>query len=212
MHHDPGYLLGGAVIAGTFVAALAVRREAVYQLIPVPALAYMVGALTAGLIHQQSAAPSRSGLAVSATQWVAGGFVTMAAATAVAAAITVIRWLMNRRAGRIRNAAAARAAGRGPADVAERVTLRSRGGSVGRAPAQAIAAAHGRATPRTAFLALARGAGAAAVRRASRREPPPPADPYSRRRSAPWPEPPSRPGPPSLWHAARLNADEPTRG
>ena len=98
MHHDPGYLLGGAVIAGTFVAALAVRREAVHQLIPVPALAYLVGALTAGLMHEQSAAPSRAGLAVSATQWVAGGFVTMAAATAVAAAITVIRWLMNRHA------------------------------------------------------------------------------------------------------------------
>ena len=98
MHHDPGYLLGGAVIAGTFVAALAVRREAVYQLIPVPALAYLVGALTVGLMNEQSATPSRAGLAVSATQWVAGGFLTMAVATAVAAAVTVIRWLLNRHA------------------------------------------------------------------------------------------------------------------
>ena len=98
MHHDPGYLLGGAVIAGTFVAALAVRREAVYQLIPVPALAYLVGALTSGLIHEHSVESSRAGLAVSVTQWVAGGFVMMAAATAVAAAITVIRLLMNRHA------------------------------------------------------------------------------------------------------------------
>jgi hypothetical protein len=99
MHHDPGYLLGGAVIAGTLAAVLAVRRDAVYQLIPVPALAYLVGALAAGLMHEQNAGPSPSGLAVSATQWVAGGFVTMAVATGLAVAVTVIRWQLNRRGG-----------------------------------------------------------------------------------------------------------------
>jgi hypothetical protein len=195
MHHDPGYLLGGAVIAGTFVAALAVRREAVYQLIPVPALAYLVGALTAGLMQERSAAPSGTGLAVSATQWVAGGFLTMAAATAVAAAITVIRWLINRHAG---------ASGTPPRPeplAADRLTSRSGPPSGPEADPWVTSRPGPLPQPTTAprpepsfrpppEKPAPRGRGA------PRREPPPPADPYSRRRSAPWPEPPSRPPPP----------------
>ena len=85
----------------------------------------------------------------------------MAAATAVAAAITVIRWLINRHAG---------ASGTPPRPeplAADRPTSRSgspsgpEAESVGRAPAQAIAAAHDRATPRTVFPAPAREARAA---------------------------------------------------
>ena len=197
MHHDPGYLLGGAVIAGTFVAALAVRREAVYQLIPVPALTYLVGALTAGLIHERSAVPSPTGLAVGATQWVAGGFLTMAAATAVAAAITVIRWLINRHAG---------ASGTPPRPeplAADRPTSRS--GSPSGPEADPWVAPRPRPLPQPTTAPRPEpssrprpGEPAPRGRGASRREPPPPADPYSRRRSAPWPEPPSRPGPPSF--------------
>ena len=197
MHHDPGYLLGGAVIAGTFVAALAVRREAVYQLIPVPALAYLVGALTAGLMHEQSAAPSRTGLAVSATQWVAGGFLTMAAATAVAAAITVIRWLMNR------HAAASGTPPRPESLAADRLTSRS--GSPSDPEADPWVAPRPRPLPQPTTKPRPEPSfrtrpeePAPRGRGASRREPPPPADPYSRRRSAPWPEPPSQPGPPSF--------------
>ena len=134
-HHAPGYLLGGFVVAGTLAAALAVRPRAVYLLIPVPALAYMVGALTAGLIHQQSAGPGSSGLTVSAAQWIADGFVTMAAATALAAAITVIRWLGAQKRQACRGTARARAGVPGPADVADRVTVRARLGVVGRAAA-----------------------------------------------------------------------------
>ncbi|MGA2830942.1 MAG: DUF6542 domain-containing protein, partial [Streptosporangiaceae bacterium] len=99
MHRDPGYLLEGAVIVGTLIATLAVRWNAVYQLIPAPALTYLAGALAAGLLQVQSTGSSRSGLAVMATQWIAGGFVAMAAATAVAIVVTVIRWLMNRHGG-----------------------------------------------------------------------------------------------------------------
>jgi hypothetical protein len=94
--HAPGYLLGAFVVAGTLVAALAVRPRAVYLLIPVPALAYVAGALTAGLIRQQSASPGSSGLTVSEAQWIADGFVAMVAATVLAAAITIIRWLAHR--------------------------------------------------------------------------------------------------------------------
>ena len=197
MHHDPGYLLGGAVIAGTFVAALAVRREAVYQLIPVPALAYLVGALTVGLMHDQNAAPSRTGLAVSVTQWVAGGFLTMAAATAVAAAITVIRWLMNRRA------AASETPPRPGPLAADRLTSRS--GSPSGPEADPWVAPRPRPLPQPTTAPRPEPSvrprpeePAPRGRSAPRREPPPPAGPYSRRRSAPWPEPPSRPGPPSF--------------
>ena len=97
-HRGPGSLLGAFVVAGTLLAALAVRPRAVHLLIPVPALAYMMGAVTAGLIHQQSARPGSSGLTVSAAQWIANGFLTMTAATVLAVAITVIRWLLNRSA------------------------------------------------------------------------------------------------------------------
>ena len=97
-HRAPGHLLGGFVVAGTLIAALAARPRAVYLLVPVPALAYIIGAVTAGLIHQQSAGPGSSGLTVSAAQWIADGFVTMTAATALAVVIAVIRWLLNRSA------------------------------------------------------------------------------------------------------------------
>ena len=191
MHRDPGSLLGGAVIAGTFTAALAVRREAVYQLIPVPALAYIVGALTAGLMLEQNAGPSRSGLAVSATQWVAGGFVIMTAATAVAAVITVIRWLMNRHA----------ATGPPPEPeplAANRLTRRPVPspdpwtGSLSRPEPQPTSAP--RREP--AFRPRPQEP-APRPRRAPWREPPPPVEPFSPR-SPSWPEPPARPGPPSF--------------
>ena len=211
MHHDPGYLLGGAVIAGTFVAALAVRRETVYQLIPVPALAYLVGALTVGLMHELNAAPSRTGLAVSVTQWVAGGFLTMAAATAVAAAITVIRWLMNRRAAESETPPRP-----GPLAV-DRLTSRS--GSPSGPEADPWVAPRPRPLPQPTtaprpepFFRPRPEEPAPRGRRASRREPPPPGGPV-------FAAPVSAVAGTSLtaraavlWHAARLNADEPTRG
>ncbi len=98
MHRNPGQLLGGFIVAGTLVAALAVRSGAVYLLIPVPAPAYLAGAVVAGLLYEHYAGPSQSGLKISVAEWIAGGFVAMAAATAVAVVMTIIRWLMARRA------------------------------------------------------------------------------------------------------------------
>jgi hypothetical protein len=148
-------------------------------------------------MHEQSAAPSRTGLAVSATQWVAGGFLTMAAATAVAAAITVIRRLMNRHA-----AASGTPPQPGMLD-ADRLT--SRGGSPSGPEADPWAAPRPRPLPQPTTAPRPEPPfrpwpeePAPRGRRAPWREPPPPAGPYSRRRSAPWPEPPSRPGPPSF--------------
>lgn len=94
---DPGTVLGALIFAGTVAAAFAVRRSAVYQIIPVPALAYLVAALAAGLIHDPGAGGSRTMIITALAQWFASGFLAMVAATAAAIAITVVR---RRRPGR----------------------------------------------------------------------------------------------------------------
>ena len=96
----PGYVLGAFLIAGTAAAALAVRPRGVYLIIPVPALAYVVAAATAGLIqaNEQAAGTSLTALAVSAAQWIASGFPAMTVATIVAIAVTVTRRPRKRRA------------------------------------------------------------------------------------------------------------------
>ena len=88
---------------------LAVRQRSAYLMIPVPVLCYLVFALAAGLARNQSA-PSSSALTVNAAQWIANGFLTMAAATVVAIVITAGRWFWARRArgGRGRPAPAGR--------------------------------------------------------------------------------------------------------
>jgi hypothetical protein len=76
---------------------LAVRQRSAYLMIPVPVLCYLVFALAAGLARSQSA-PSSSALTVNAAQWIANGFLTMAAATVVAIVITAGRWFWARQA------------------------------------------------------------------------------------------------------------------
>lgn len=88
---QPGNLLGVFLVAATLAAALAVRPQVAYLLIPVPALAYAVAAAAAGLAHGQAAGDSHTAIAVSAAQWIAGGFVTMAVATLVAAGVAAAR-------------------------------------------------------------------------------------------------------------------------
>ncbi|HEY1672799.1 MAG TPA: DUF6542 domain-containing protein [Streptosporangiaceae bacterium] len=95
--HEPGTLLGGFVVAGSLGAVLAVRQRSAYLMIPVPVLCYLVFALAAGLARSQSA-PSSSALTVNAAQWIANGFLTMAAATVVAIVITAGRWFWARQA------------------------------------------------------------------------------------------------------------------
>jgi hypothetical protein len=90
---DPGNPLGACVLAGTLVAVLAVRPRASYLIIPVPALAYVVAASVAGLVHDRAAdATSRTALAVNGIQWIAAGFLAMAAATVLAIVVTAARW------------------------------------------------------------------------------------------------------------------------
>jgi hypothetical protein len=89
---EPGSVLGVFVVAGTVAATLAVRPRSAYLVIPVPALAYVVAATIAGLIHDRASDSSLTGLAVHAAQWIASGFLAMSAATLLAIAITAVRW------------------------------------------------------------------------------------------------------------------------
>jgi hypothetical protein len=90
----PGLALGVFVIGGTAAAVLAVRPRAVYLVIPVPALAYMAAATSAGLveINGQAAGTTLTTLTVSAAQWMASGFLAMTAATVLAIATAAARW------------------------------------------------------------------------------------------------------------------------
>jgi hypothetical protein len=92
-HSVPGALLGLCLVGGTALAALAVRPGAVYLLIPVPPLAYLVAATVAGVLGGNAPGTSRSALAVSGAQWLASGFLAMATASALAAALAIIRGL-----------------------------------------------------------------------------------------------------------------------
>jgi hypothetical protein len=94
---SPGPVLGVSLVAATLVAALAIQPRAVYRIIPVPALAYVVTATVAGLIGDRMASTSHTALAVSAAQWTASGFFPMTVATVLAIAVTAIRWFVQSR-------------------------------------------------------------------------------------------------------------------
>lgn len=90
---EPGLVLGIFLVLGTVVAVLAVRPEATYVVFPVPAAAYTVAAVIAGLVHDHAIDTSRTALALSLTQWIASGFVAMVLATGLAVLIAGYRWL-----------------------------------------------------------------------------------------------------------------------
>jgi hypothetical protein len=95
-NQEPGAVLGFFLILGTLIAAVAVRPRSGYLIIPVPALAYLVAALIAGLIHDRATDGSRTTLVINGVQWIAGGFLAMAAATLLVILIATIRWIANR--------------------------------------------------------------------------------------------------------------------
>jgi len=94
---DHRFVLGVFLVAGTVAGARAVQPRAVYRIIPVPALAYVVAATVAGPIQDWATDTSLTGLAINATQWIASGFLAMTAATAAAIVITAARWPRSRR-------------------------------------------------------------------------------------------------------------------
>ncbi len=88
----PGFMLGLFVVTGTVVAAMAVRPRDGRLIFPVPVLAYLVGALVAGIIYNRSEDASKTADAIGAAQWIANGFFSMALATAAAIVLIVVRW------------------------------------------------------------------------------------------------------------------------
>lgn len=95
-------MLGIFLVAGTLVGALVVRPLASYLIIPVPAPAYLAAALAAGVLHGGLATMSHTGLAVSALQWAAGGFLPMVLATVLAVIVAAARWRVTARPQRAR--------------------------------------------------------------------------------------------------------------
>jgi hypothetical protein len=97
---EPGFALGLLVFLATVVAVFVVRPKAAYLVIPVPALAYVAAAVLTGYLHDRGTDTSHTALAISAVQWIADGFVAMAASTALATLVAATRWLVsNRRTG-----------------------------------------------------------------------------------------------------------------
>jgi hypothetical protein len=93
---DPGFLLSLFIIVGAVVATLGIRPGAVYLLFPLPAFAFFVGAVITGKIHDRSLASSTLGEAAGFTQWIAGIFIPMCAATILVLVIGGARWLLSR--------------------------------------------------------------------------------------------------------------------
>ena len=92
---QPGSVLGLAVLAGTVAAALTVQPRTGRMIFPVPALSYLIAALTAGVVYDRAA--DKTEIAVGAAQWIASGFFVMVLSTLLAVALTTVRWYMWRR-------------------------------------------------------------------------------------------------------------------
>ena len=93
---QPGFLLGFCVIVGSIVAAIGIRRDAVYLIFPLPALAVFLAAVLAGAIHDRAIDTSTTELGASFLQWTASVFFSMCAATILVVVIGGARWLLSR--------------------------------------------------------------------------------------------------------------------
>jgi hypothetical protein len=92
---QPGRVLGVCIVVGTVIAALAVRPRAGRLIFPVPVLAYLIGALIAGIAYNRST--SKAELAIGSAQWIANGFLLMALATGLAIVLVTVRWILRPR-------------------------------------------------------------------------------------------------------------------
>lgn len=87
----PGLVLGVCLVAGSLLAVSLVNPGRVRLVLPMPPLAYAVAATLAGLIGDAGQASGGVGLATAASRWLSQGFVAMATATLLVAAVTVVR-------------------------------------------------------------------------------------------------------------------------
>jgi hypothetical protein len=93
---EPGTLLGVFIIVGSIAAALFIRRGKIYLLFPAPALAFFVGAIVAGKVHDAKLGSSTAGLASGGAQWIAGIFFPAVIATVLVLLIGGGRWVLGR--------------------------------------------------------------------------------------------------------------------
>jgi hypothetical protein len=118
---EPGTALGVSLVIATAIATLAVAPRVAYLVIPAPALAYIVAAVVTGYLHDHATDTSRTALALGFVQWVAGGFIAMVIATALAVSVTFARqyWARRYGSGSWPTAPSAGEAGRGEAGRGE---------------------------------------------------------------------------------------------
>jgi hypothetical protein len=93
---DPGGLLGNTIVVGAVIAALTIRRRALYLLIPLPALTYLVLAVLTGLVHDNAADTSTTQLALNFLQWIGNGFFSLCVGTILVLLIFGARLLASR--------------------------------------------------------------------------------------------------------------------
>lgn len=93
---EPGNMLGLLIIIGSVLAALGIRRRAIYLLIPLPALALFCSAVLTGYVHDNSIETTKAELGATFLQWIANVFVAMCAATILVLVIGAGRWLLSR--------------------------------------------------------------------------------------------------------------------
>ncbi|MFC5180799.1 DUF6542 domain-containing protein [Actinomadura harenae] len=90
-NHGPGLVLGICLVAGSLLAVALVHARHVRLVLPMPPLAYAVAAAFAGLVGDSGGTGGTVGLATSASRWLSSGFVAMATATLLVAAVAVVR-------------------------------------------------------------------------------------------------------------------------
>jgi hypothetical protein len=188
LKQDPGSVLGIVILVGTVIAAFAVRYNAAYSLIPAPALAYVIGAMIPGYIHERSVITGHLELAAHAAEWVGFGFLWMVVGTIVAVILAIGRYVWGRRDARydIGRDPDPAPAGRSAADARYRDTARA-----DRRPGAAPAF-----TPSTAYSGPSAPSASAA-----------PASPSPGGRPRPTPSASGRAGDPSLGGDSRRGSD-----
>lgn len=126
---DPGALLGILIVIGSVVAALCIQRRAVYKLLPLPALSYLVLATMAGAYHDRKIDVSKTELGLNFLQWMGSGFLAISASTILILVIMGGRLLASRLlvSGEFRASAGRPPAGRPPAGRPPRTSLASGG-------------------------------------------------------------------------------------
>ena len=97
MGQDPGFLLGLFLVLGSVAATAAVRRGAAHKFVPLPALAYLVAATVAGMVHDSESLTSTRQFLLDFLIWIGGAFVAVTAATILVVLIALSRWLLSGR-------------------------------------------------------------------------------------------------------------------